>query len=197
MGRTGVLDACRREGAEVAVFGEGEWVPVSGQGEHFRRLEIARPLLECDRLVYACCLKTHWLAKFSASIKHSVGCVRPRDRALLHFGGHLDERIAEIAAAVSPDLVLIDARAVYVRGGPCYGLVRFPGVILAGTDRVALDVEGIRILQRYPECALRSDPWRYRQIRAAVQLGLGAGSDAGYRVVDERCRAVGAAITAG
>lgn len=190
MGRTGVFAACRREGAEVVIFGEGQWIPVRTDGEHFRWLEIAAPLLECDRLVYACCLKTHWLAKFSASIKHAVGCVRPRHRARLHFGGHFEERVAEIAAAVSPDLVLIDARAVYVRGGPCYGLARFPGVILAGADRVALDVEGIRILQRYPECALTRDPWSYRQIQATVRLGLGAGCDTAYRLVEARHPAV-------
>jgi uncharacterized protein (DUF362 family) len=184
MARTGVLDACKREGVEVVIFSEGAWVPVRVAGRHFTWLEVARPLRECDRLVYACCLKTHWLAKFTASIKHSVGCVRPRHRARLHFGGHFEERVAEIAAAVSPDLVVMDARAVYVRGGPCYGLARFPGVILAGRDRVALDVEGIRLLQRYPECALTRDPWSYRQIRAAVHLGLGAASCAGYRVID-------------
>jgi uncharacterized protein (DUF362 family) len=184
MARTGVFEACRREGAEAVTFGDGEWVPVPSRGRYFRRLEVARPLLECDRLVYACCLKTHWLSKFSASIKHSVGCVRPRDRAQLHFGGHLEERVAEIASVVRPDLVLMDARAVYVRGGPCYGLVRFPGVILAGQDRVALDVEGIRILQQHAECALTRDPWRYRQIREAVRLGLGARCRYEYRVVE-------------
>lgn len=184
LGRTGVFEACRRAGAEVAIFSEGAWAPVRTNGRYFGWLEIARPLLECDRLVYACCLKTHWLAKFTASIKHSVGCVRPRHRARLHFGGHFEERVAEIAAAVSPDLIVIDARSVYVRGGPCYGLVRFPGVILAGRDRIALDVEGIRILQRYPECALTRDPWSYGQIREAARLGLGAASDTGYRVLD-------------
>lgn len=184
MTRTGVLDACRREGAEVAIFSEGEWVPVPSRGRYFRWLEIARPVLECDRLVYACCLKTHWLAKFTASIKHAVGCVRPCHRAALHFGGHFEERVAEIAAAVRPDLVVIDARSVYVRGGPCYGLARFPGVILAGSDRVALDVEGIRLLQRYPECALTRDPWRYAQIREAIRLGLGAPCPCAYRVID-------------
>ncbi|MFN8559814.1 MAG: DUF362 domain-containing protein [Dehalococcoidia bacterium] len=183
MGRTGVFAACRREGAEVAIFGEGEWVPVPA-GDHFGWLEIARPLVECDRLVYACCLKTHWLSKFTASIKHSVGCVRPRHRARLHFGGHFPERVAEIAATLAPDLVVMDARAVYVRGGPCYGLARYPDVLFAGRDRVALDVEGIRLLQRYRECALRGDPWRQRQIREAVRLGLGAASAADYRVVD-------------
>lgn len=183
--RAGVLQACAREGVEVAVFGEDGWVPVCTAGPRLRWVEVARPLLECDRLVFACCLKTHWLSKFSASLKHAVGCVRPRHRARLHFGGCFEEQIAEIASAVRPDLVVVDGRAVYVRGGPCYGLVRFPGVILAGTDRVALDVEGIRVLQRYPECALRQNPWRYRQIIAAVQLGLGARCDAEYQVVDD------------
>jgi uncharacterized protein (DUF362 family) len=191
MGRTGVFEARRREGAEVVIFGEGEWCAVPGPGPYFRGLEIARPLLECDRLVFACCLKTHWLSKFSASIKHTVGCVRPRHRAQLHFGGHFQERVAEIAATVRPDLAVVDARSVYVRGGPCYGLARYPGAILAGADRIALDIEGIRLLQRYPECALRADPWRYRQIRHAVRLGLGATSDAGYRVVDARLSALG------
>jgi uncharacterized protein (DUF362 family) len=186
MARTGVFEACAREGAEVVVFGEGKWAPVRVNGVYFRRLEVARTLLECERLVYACCLKTHWLSKFTASIKHSVGLVRPRNRASLHFGGHFEERVAEIAAAVSPDLAVIDARSVYVRGGPCYGLARYPGVILAGVDRVALDVEGIRLLQRYRECALKRDPWSYRQVRHAVRLGLGAGSDAGYRLLPAR-----------
>ena len=184
--RTGLFTACRREGAEVAIFPEGVWTAVPVRGEYFQQLEIARPLLECDRLVYACCLKTHWLSKFTASIKHSVGCARPRDRAQLHFGGHFEERVAEIASVVRPDFVLIDARSVYVRGGPCYGLVRYPGVLLAGTDRVALDVEGIRLLQRYPECSLKADAWSYRQIRHAIKLGLGAATSAGYRLSDAR-----------
>lgn len=185
MNRTGVIDACRREGADLTIFTEGEWSPVRTRGDHFRWLEIARPLVECDRLVYACCLKTHWLSKFTASIKHSVGCIRPRHRARLHFGGHFEERVAEIASTLRPALVLIDARSVYVRGGPCYGLARTPGVMLAGRDRVALDVEGIRLLQRYPECSLTRDPWAYRQIREAVRLGLGARSDAEYDVIDQ------------
>jgi uncharacterized protein (DUF362 family) len=186
MGRTGLFDACKREGAEVAVFGEGEWAPVPVRGRYFKRLEIARPLVECDRLVYACCLKTHWLSKFTASIKHSVGCIRPRYRAQLHFGGHFEERVAEIASTLRPDLILIDARSVYVRGGPCYGLTRYPGVMLAGRDRVALDVEGIRILQRYRECALDQDAWSYRQIRHAVRLGLGARCRCEYVVNSEQ-----------
>ena len=69
MQRTGVFDACRRAGAEVVVFGDEHWMPVRTRGERFGWVEVARPMIECDRLVYACCLKTHWLTKFSMSLK--------------------------------------------------------------------------------------------------------------------------------
>jgi uncharacterized protein (DUF362 family) len=182
MRRTGVFQACQREGAEVVVFGDEHWTWIPTRGKRFRQVEIARPLLECDRLVFLPCLKTHWLSKFSMSLKLTVGAARPRHRARLHFGGHFAERIAELAATVSPDLVLIDGRSAYVRGGPCYGLVRRPNVLLASGDRVAIDVEAIRVLQRFPECSLRGDPWQYGQIREAVRLGLGVGGAAEYDV---------------
>ena len=175
--RAGVFAACRRAGAEVAIFPEGEWTPVRLRGSLFRWVEVARPLLECDRLIYACCLKTHWLSKFSISLKHSVGCVRPRHRARLHFGGHFEERVAELAGAVQPSLIVVDGRQCYVRGGPCYGVVREANVLLAAGDRVAIDVQGIREIQRIPGNALRHDPWQYRQLQHAVRLGLGAAND--------------------
>ncbi len=183
MRRTGVFEACRRVGAEVVVFGDDHWTAARTRGRLFGGIEVARPMLECDRLVFACCLKTHWLAKFSVSLKLTVGAVRPRYRAALHFGGRFEERIAEIASAFSPDLLLVDGRTAFVRGGPCYGLVRRPNVILAAGDRVALDIEAIRVLQRYQECALTDDPWSYGQIRAAVRLRLGVGGEDRYRVV--------------
>jgi uncharacterized protein (DUF362 family) len=183
MQRTGVFEACHREGAEVVVFGDAHWTPVATRGERFRWVEIARPMIECDRLVFAACLKTHWLTRFSMSLKLIVGAVRPRHRALLHFGGEIEERVAELASTVHPDLVLIDGRSAFVRGGPCYGIVRRPNLILASTDRIAADVEGIRALQRYAECPLRGNPWQYRQIREAIRLGLGVTSADEY----DRC----------
>jgi len=184
MKRAGVLEVCRRAGAELAIFGEGEWTPLRLRGGLFRWVEVARPLLEVDRIVYACCLKTHWLAKFSISLKHSVGAVRPRHRAALHFGGRFEERVAELATAITPSLVIVDGRQCYVRGGPCYGAVRRANVLLAGGDRVAVDVQGIREIQRIPGNALSHDAWTYRQIRHAVRLGLGARSDAEIALID-------------
>jgi uncharacterized protein (DUF362 family) len=182
--RTGVVDACRRVGAEVIAFDDRHWTPVRTRGDRFGWVEVARPLLECDRLVFVPCLKTHWLSKFSISLKLTVGAVRPRHRAALHFGGGLEERVAELASTVTPDLILVDGRSAFTRGGPSYGFVRRPNVILASGDRVAVDVAGIGELQRFPECSLARPAWSYGQIREAVRLGLGVGSPAEYRVLD-------------
>lgn len=184
--RAGLFAACKAAGARVCVFGESGWLPVPTRGQRLRWVEVARPLLECDRLVFACCLKTHWLTRFSISLKHSVGCIRSRHRARLHFGGDIEGSVAEIASAFRPDLVLVDGRRCYTRGGPCYGVVRDGGVLLAGRDRVALDVTGIRAIQAIPGNALRQDAWSYRQIQQAVALGLGAESDAKIDVLEER-----------
>jgi len=173
MRRTGVFEACRAVGAEVVVFGEEHWTPARTRGTRFGWVEVARPLLECDKLIFACCLKTHWLTKFSMSLKLVVGAIRPRHRARLHFGGDLQERVAELASVVTPDLVLIDGRAAFVRGGPCYGVVRYPNLLLASGDRIAADIAGIQALQRHRECPLRNAPWSYPQIREAVRLHLG------------------------
>jgi uncharacterized protein (DUF362 family) len=196
MGRTGVFEACQREGAEVVVFGEEHWTAVRTRGERFRRVEVARPLLDCDKLVLAACLKTHWLSKFSMSLKLMVGGVRPRHRARLHFLGDFEERVAELASTVTPDLVLVDGRSAFVRGGPCYGLARRPNVLLASGDRVALDVEAIRVLQRYPECSLKKDPWQERQIREAIRLGLGVSGPDAYRLVHVPSEAASAGAAA-
>lgn len=184
--RAGVFEACRRAGASVEVFGDSGWVPVNTRGQRLRWVEVARPLVECDRLVFACCLKTHWLTSFSISLKHTVGCIRPRHRARLHFGGHIEEQVAEIASAFRPDLVVVDGRQCFCRGGPCYGFVQDAGVLIAGADRVAIDVTGIRCLQTLQGCSLTRDPWQYRQIQHAVELGLGAHRDEEIELLEEQ-----------
>jgi uncharacterized protein (DUF362 family) len=181
--KAGVFEACAREGASVEVFGESGWVPVSTRGTRLRWVEVARPLLECDRLIFLCCLKTHWLTSFSISLKHTVGCIRPRHRARMHFGGPIGEQVAEVASAFCPNLSLVDGRQCYIRGGPCYGFIRDAGVMIAGADRVAVDVTGIRCLQTVPGCKLSRDPWEFDQIRSAVRFGLGAASDDWIRTV--------------
>ncbi len=171
-------------GIRLVNFDEGPWRSVPVEGAFFDCLDIAQAVFEADLLVFACCLKTHRAARFSISLKHAVGLLPPRLRRAMH-DRHLEERIADVGRAVQPDLVLVDARACFVTGGPDRGRVRRPGLLLAGTDRVAVDVEGLKVLRRFRAWnRLHRDPWAHRQVRAAVDAGLGTDRVRGYEVVD-------------
>jgi uncharacterized damage-inducible protein DinB len=92
-----------------------------------------------------------------------------------------DEKIAELNLVVRPDLILLDERRTFITRGPAHGELREPNLILASRDRVAADVEGLKIIGRYAGHELPADVWELPQLRHAVELGLGARE---YRVVE-------------
>ena len=73
--------------------------------------------------------------------------------------------------------MILDARKCFIAGGPIKGKVAEPNLILASRNRVALDVEGIKIIKEYEGNSLRRSPWEYIQISKAVELGLGPKSN--------------------
>jgi uncharacterized protein (DUF362 family) len=86
--------------------------------------------------------------------------------------------IAEINAAYAPALVVLDAVDAFISGGPDRGELVSPEVILAGTDRIALDAVGIALL-RYFGCRTeisRGKIFQQEQIARAVDLGVGVDS---------------------
>ena len=83
--------------------------------------------------------------------------------------------IAELNTAYAPDLVILDALDAFIDGGPESGTLVHPGLILAGTDRVAIDAVGVAILRYFgttPEVQ-RGPIFAQAQLERAVSLGLG------------------------
>jgi uncharacterized protein (DUF362 family) len=82
-------------------------------------------------------------------------------------------KLAELSLVVQPDLIIMDARKVFITGGPAKGELREPNLILASGNQVAIDVEGVKILQSYPGNSLEGkDIWTLKQIKHSVDLGL-------------------------
>jgi uncharacterized protein (DUF362 family) len=191
LAKTGLLAAARQAGAEVLVF--DRWETRRVDGRYLKDVSFAKAALDASRIVYSACLKTHRLGQFTGSLKLAVGFMRPRERLLLH-ARNLVGKIAELNTLVRPDLVLLDGRTAFITGGPAAGERREPGLILASGDRVAVDVEAVRLIQGFPGNSLAGkDPWQLGQIRRAVELGLGARQSADYVVRTGDARAVGAA----
>ena len=189
----GVYEAAQKLDLPVVDFDGGPWMDVllGPQAKWWKKAGYHKSLKDYDKIVYLPCLKHHFLATFTMSLKLTVGMVHPVDMQYMHADydqGKTDEpmylKMIELSLPVGPDLIIIDGRKSFVTGGPDNGDVVEPNVILASGDRIAVDVEGIKILQTYPRDNLIQAPvWEMPLIRRAVELGLGAKSEADYRVV--------------
>jgi uncharacterized protein (DUF362 family) len=190
MKKIGVFKLADSLGFDTLVLDELEpqdWVLTQPPGSHWEKgFPFARPCLEAQALVQTCCLKTHrYGGQFTMSLKNSVGMVAKRYGAgdhdfmqELHNSSHQRRMIAEINAAYTPALILLDGVEAFVSGGPDNGQRVHPEVILAGTDRVALDAVGVALLRHFgckTEVA-RGKIFQQEQIARAVELGLGVDS---------------------
>lgn len=157
----------------IYVFEERKWIKkeIPG-GKYLKSVSVTEFLDRADKLILLPNLKTHPYAGFTGSLKLSVGFMKPIQRVRLHIR-HLQEKVAELNKIINPDLVIMDARKCFINKGPAEGEVREPGLVLASTDRVAIDVEGIKIIQSFNGNSLKDiDPWELPQIKRAIEIGI-------------------------
>ena len=86
--------------------------------------------------------------------------------------------IAEINAAYTPSLIVLDGVEAFRSGGPDAGDKVAANVVLAGSDRVAVDAVGValmRLLGTTPEVST-GPLFSQEQLGRAVELGLGVRS---------------------
>jgi uncharacterized protein (DUF362 family) len=180
----GALDVLKGTGAEIAFFDEEKYVKVNVGGEYLKHISLAERAMQADKIIYSCCMKTHFRADFSLSLKLAFGFTKKNERMGFHVR-HLKEKLVDLNLVVHPNLIIMDGRKCFITGGPFSGMVRNPNVILASGDRVAMDVESIKVIGSFEGSKLKDGPWTYTQIRRATALGLGVKSEDDYQVVTE------------
>ncbi len=186
MEKKGVFKLAQELGFDVVCLEEldpSEWVHFTPKNSHWAQgFHFPRLYLEAERIVQTCCLKTHaYGGRFTLSLKNSVGLV-PRSGYPymweLHSSPYQRQLIAEINTAYSPALVVLDGVDAFIDGGPASGTRVEADVMLAGTDRVAIDAVGVailRLLGTTPEVS-QGLIFKQDQIARAVELGLGVKS---------------------
>lgn len=192
--KAGIVNACKEVKAEVRIFGRNGWrvifdikgwrrVRVPG-GRYLRTVSLAKEAFEVEKIVYVPLIKTHHAADFTGSIKLSMGLVKPFFDQIIFHVRHLRQKLAELCLVVKPDLIIMDARKVFITGGPAKGELRTPNLIMASGNQVAIDVEGVKILQSYPGNSLKGkNVWNLTQIKHAVELGQGPRNEEEYEVI--------------
>lgn len=176
--------------AKVVVLDElpaDDWELIQQPDSHWRQgFALPRVVRDAGGIVTTCCLKTHrYGGHFTLSLKNSVGLAAKyvpgqsyNFMRELHSSPHQRRMIAEINAAYRPDLVVLDGVQAFVNGGPDQGKLVNASVILAGTDRVAVDAVGVALLRHFgttPEVS-QGAIFDQEQIARAVQLKVGVGS---------------------
>jgi len=193
----GVVTLAKEAGFSVLVLdgiGRDGWQEIVSPGTHWSRgFFLPRALLEADRVVQTCCLKTHRFGgHFTMSLKNSVGLVAKSVPGIdhdfmgeLHRSAYQRSMIAEINRFYRTDLIVMDAAEGFATGGPDRGRLIRPGVLLAATDRVAMDAAGIALLRMAGSTreVMERRIFDLEQIARAAELGVGIPSARAIRLV--------------
>jgi uncharacterized protein (DUF362 family) len=176
----GIFDMGEDLGFKVLNFeamDEKDWILINPDGNHWGGgFYMARPLVESEYTVTTGCLKTHQFGgHFTMSMKLSVGGVHRKQMQQLHSSPYMRKMIAEINLGYRPQLIVMDGVEVFTDGGPMTGERKRGDVILAGTDRVALDAVGLAVLRDLGanDTIMGRRIFEQDQIRRAVEIKLG------------------------
>jgi uncharacterized protein (DUF362 family) len=182
----GIFELAQELGFDIVnleELGADDWVHIHPKDSHWKDgFLFPRIYLEAESIVQTCCLKSHaYGGNFTLSLKNSVGMVAGKGHPYmqeLHSSPNIRQMIAEINTAYSPDLVVLDGVDAFVKGGPDQGTRVQASVILAGSDRVAIDAVGVAILRLLGTTSQvsRGRIFEQDQIARAAELGLGIKS---------------------
>jgi uncharacterized protein (DUF362 family) len=102
----------------------------------------------------------------------------------LHNSPNQRRMIAEINKHYKTDLIIMDGTKAFVDGGPESGKEVEPGLLLASTDRVAIDAVAVAILRSYGSTShvMNGRIFDLEQIRQAAEIGVGVSSTADIKL---------------
>ena len=180
----GIYDLCKKLAVALINFEElppADWIHVKPEKSNWRNgFDVAKPILDSKCIVATCCLKTHgYGGVFTMSLKLSVGITHKKNMRELHTSFFsMRKMIAEINQVYTPSLILLDGIEAFVDGGPMKGTKKRANVMLAGTDRIAIDAAGLSVLKELGsnKDIMEKKIFEQEQIARAVKLGIGIAS---------------------
>ena len=138
-----------RYGVKLLDFNEGPFESVDFDGYS---LDISSHVRNTDFFINIPVLKTHSSTKVSLGLKNLKGCLHSRSKMFCHHAElPLDGFISRLAAAIRPDLTVIDGIYAMEKGPVMNGRAYRTDVILAAKDPYAADAAGATLLGFKPD----------------------------------------------
>ncbi len=162
--RNGIPQSCKPLGIDVVDFNGDERVPVEIPGAKALKgtIYLSRVAVECDCIISLPALKTHSMAVTTLSMKNFMGTMS--NKSIMH--SRLHEKINDLYSYFRPKapFAIVDG-FVGNEGYECAANPMHHGILLAGTDFVALDTIGSYLMgQDLASC-------RYLSVGAARGFG--------------------------
>ncbi len=148
---SGIKKAASDAGADVSlVVGAGFSKMKFPEGEVLKQWPMYKPALEADVLINVPIAKNHGLTRLTMGIKNLMG-IMGGDRGKIHLD--IDDKLADLANFVRPQLTILDAYRILVKNGPQGGSlkdVREKKAIIAGTQIATVDAYGATLFDIKP-----------------------------------------------
>ncbi len=168
---SGVAEATRRAGGEVVNLQRSASRRLNLPEARPATVDVASPVLEADLIINLPKLKTHSLTLLTGAVKNLYGCLPGQGKSEGHRTNPLREDFSQMLASLygelRPGISVMDAVVAMEGEGPCAGMPRHIGLVLAATDAVALDAVSAHLMG-YASGAIPST-------RIAAGRGLGEG----------------------
>jgi uncharacterized protein (DUF362 family) len=147
-----------------AVYNDQDFVvlPKIDGAVYLKDLETVRKVSEIHRFINIPIGKHHASTLYTGALKNMMGLNTRKSNVNFHLGSgtrndpdYLAQCIADMALVRKPDLVVSDSIRVLASNGPGGpGEVITPGKVVTGTDPVAVDAYGAKLMGYHPEDVL-------------------------------------------
>lgn len=141
-----------------------KWVNTRIEGYHFREIEVPQILMQ-STIINHPKLKTHGRTKITCGLKNMFACYKIKEKVKYH--AFLDDAIVDINIPLKSDFIVVDGY-IGLEGnrGPTQGFPKKVGVLIGGTDIVAVDAFCARFMGFNPKSI--------KHIVKASKKGLGS-----------------------
>ena len=141
--KTGIAEVARRLGIKVVDFDDSVLLKAPADFM-FKKIEIARAVIEADVMINLPKFKSHGQMIMTAAVKNLFGCIVGPRKAQWHMAAGRDRDafarlLLELSLLVAPRFSLIDGIIGMDGNGPSAGRTRPVNLILAGEDPLAVD----------------------------------------------------------
>ena len=138
----------------------------TAQFSRIKKLYLPNSALRADLLVSMPKMKTHHWVGATLSMKNLFGVVPSGiygwPKNVLHWAG-IEESIADLHAAFPRQFAIVDGIVGMEGNGPIQGALKHAGVLVAGSDPVAVDATCCRVM--------KIDPMQIRYLQLASRRG--------------------------